>query len=202
VRRVPGSSKSTISALGTGRRSPPHAVQREYGASGSRNRSSTSASWSSGRPAQGSPPEQATVLGEEEPVLPAGLLDEIGVGGVVAVRGVHTEQPQPPGERAEMDVEQQLGRAVQRLRSRASDDLDPLVGRRPPVGRDVSARDAQRTYLGERDTDALHEVPERGAGIPGNLHRPGAPPGREQEPQLRAHLKPDHVPARTRRRRR
>ena len=86
------------------------------------------------RSPKGPPPQQATVLGEQQPILPPGPLDQLVVIGVIAVRGVHAEQPQPPGQRAEVHVQQQPRRAVQRLRPRVSTSTTSVGSGRQAAG--------------------------------------------------------------------
>jgi hypothetical protein len=59
--------------------------------------------------AQGAPPQQPPVLGQQHPLLRGRLLEELVVGGIVAVGGVQAEQPQAARQGAEVDVEREPG---------------------------------------------------------------------------------------------
>ena len=146
-----------------------------------------------GRAPQGTPSQQAAVLGQQQPVLTSRLLDQLVVVGVVAVRRVHPQQPQPATERTQVHVEQQPRRPAQRLRPRVRHDLDQLLRLRPPAHADRLAADPERADLRERDPGGLHDVAERGGGVSRHVHDTGPPPRRQQEPQLRRHAEPDHV---------
>lgn len=81
---------------------------------------------------------------------------------------------------------------------RASEHLDHVVGLRPPDHRDRPAAHSHRAHPGQRNTDALHDMTQRGGPVGGHLHH-SSPPRGEQEAQLRGCGLGwmDHVPARS-----
>jgi hypothetical protein len=134
--------------------------------------------------------EQATVLGEQDAALPPCPLDEVGVVGIVAVRGVDAQQPQPPGERPEVDIEQEAGAARQALRAGWRVELDHRAVAEP-VGH-------RRPHLGQRDAERLHDVADRRPAVVRHHDLRTPPPRREEEPQRRGwtdhHLHPVEDP--------
>lgn len=131
--------------------------------------------------AQRAAAQQAPVLGEQEPVVGRGLRDEGVVAGVVVPGHVDAEQAQAPGERAEVHVEQQPRRPVERLRARAHRHLDDVTPRQPVGDRHGHSRDAEVAHLGEGYADGLHDVPDRRGRVVGNCDDTGRPPARREQ---------------------
>jgi hypothetical protein len=86
--------------------------------------------------------EQTSVLGEQHTALGVGLRDQRVVVEVIGVGGIHTEQPQPPGQRAEMDVEDETRRPRRKpLRSLDRTHLYHVTVARPVRRGDLPAVD-------------------------------------------------------------
>ena len=94
--------------------------------------------------------QQATVSAEQDSVLTSGLLDELVIISVPAVRRVDPQQPKPAGQRAEVHVQQEEGRPLQGLRSRPDGDVEPVLL-------------PQTTLPGHRDP-GHDQVPDLGQG--------------------------------------
>ena len=114
--------------------------------------------------------QQPAILGEQDPLLGDRLRDEFGVGRVVAVRRVETEQPHPAGQRAEVDVEHEAG-AGDALRPRYRQHLDHVTVH------------PQLADLGPGYPQRLDDVHRAGPAV--RRYRDLAAPvgGRQQEPQ-------------------
>ena len=117
-------------------------------------------------------------------MLLGGLADEGVVVGVVAVGGVQAEDPQPPGQAAEPDVEQEAHRPGHLLRSRHRTDLDHGSGAGLLRGVRCGTVLHEPTDLGQRNPGRLHGMPERGSAVPLHLE-PGTAAARgEEQPQV------------------
>jgi hypothetical protein len=118
-----------------------------------------------GRPAQAPAHQQAPVSAEEHSVLSSGLLDEVVVVSVVFVRRVDAQEPEPAGERAEVNVQQEERWPLQRLGPGSDHDIELvlLLQPTPPGQRNLGYE--QVPDLGQWHTRALDEMPHRGGRI-------------------------------------
>lgn len=189
-RCVPLSRRSPTLSLSASRSDPLHAVQRVHGAR------------AGAKPAEDVPQllvgvvavdvgareqlaaaQQSAVAGEQDALLGGGSGGEGGVADVlVLVRGVHAEQAQAAGERAEVDVEEEAQRgALDLLRALDAEDLHVLPGLRHVRDGHLVPVDEEAADLGERDAGRFDDVAEAGGAVGGGRYAVGAPAGRREQ---------------------
>lgn len=139
------------------------------------------------------PSQQAPVPGQQNAPVLCRVPGEGGVPDVLAeVRAVHAEQPQPPCQRAEMDVEQEAERGAGHLLGALHRvHLDGLARVRDVRGRYGPAVHGQPAGLGERDAGRLDDVAERGRAVGDQGRTSLAAFRREEEAQLRGDFEVD-----------
>ena len=109
--------------------------------------------------------QQAPVSAEQHSILMVSLLDEVFIGGVFSVSGIDAQQPKPAGQGAQMYVQQEARRPLQRLRPGSNPNVEPVLLPQPTVqGRRVLGHD-QSPDLGQRHPRTLDKMPNGGARV-------------------------------------
>jgi hypothetical protein len=122
------------------------------------------------------------------------LFDQLAILSVFVVCRVDTQEPKPPGQGAEVHVQQEERRTFQGLRPASDDNVESVLVPQPAPRGDGNLRHQEVSHLGQGHAGTLDEVPDRGSRVVSQVQLAAVTAtARKEEPQGRVNAQPNHA---------